>query len=86
MTTGLSLIDSSAISLLPSMMHRLENLLVTIELKELLTVAFPEGSKATALDLTGSGIDQTQTNRPPVSKIKGQIIIVLVISPGGLTE
>lgn len=39
---------ASAVSLLPSMMHRLENLLVAIELKELLSASFPEGSQVTA--------------------------------------
>lgn len=46
--TGFSSPLASAVSLLPSMMHRLENLLVAIELKELLTASFPEGSQITA--------------------------------------
>lgn len=46
--TGFSSPLASAVSLLPSMMHRLENLLVAIELKELLTASFPEGYQVTA--------------------------------------
>ncbi|XP_031480421.1 endoribonuclease Dicer homolog 4 isoform X3 [Nymphaea colorata] len=38
----------SSLSLLPSLMHRLESLLVAIELKELLSASFPEGSQVTA--------------------------------------
>lgn len=38
----------SSISLLPSIMHRLENLLVAIELKHVLSVSFPEGAEVTA--------------------------------------
>ncbi|CAN6448099.1 unnamed protein product [Victoria cruziana] len=38
----------SSLSLLPSVMHRLESLLVAIELKELLSASFPEGSQVTA--------------------------------------
>lgn len=37
----------SSISLLPSIMHRLENFLVAIELKCVLSEAFPEGSRVT---------------------------------------
>lgn len=39
----------STVSLLPSLMHRLENLLVAIELKELLSASFPEGSEVKAV-------------------------------------
>ncbi|KAH9296952.1 hypothetical protein KI387_028634, partial [Taxus chinensis] len=45
--TGFSSHLASAISLLPSMMHRLENFLVAIELKEFLAASFPEGSQIT---------------------------------------
>ncbi|KAG9456245.1 hypothetical protein H6P81_000753 [Aristolochia fimbriata] len=38
----------STLSLLPSVMHRLENLLVAIELKDLLSASFSEGSKVSA--------------------------------------
>uniref|UniRef100_A0A2P2K9Q1 Dicer-like protein 4 isoform X1 n=1 Tax=Rhizophora mucronata TaxID=61149 RepID=A0A2P2K9Q1_RHIMU len=38
----------SSISLLPSIMHRLENLLVAIELKRLLSASFPEAAAITA--------------------------------------
>ncbi|KAJ4958671.1 hypothetical protein NE237_025782 [Protea cynaroides] len=37
----------SSLSLLPSIMHRLENLLVAIELKDMLSASFPEGSEVT---------------------------------------
>ncbi|XP_068649428.1 endoribonuclease Dicer homolog 4-like isoform X2 [Aristolochia californica] len=37
----------SSLSLLPSVMHRLENLLVAIELKDLLSASFSEGSTVT---------------------------------------
>eukprot|EP01018_Ginkgo_biloba_P039622 Gb_34256 [translate_table: standard] len=39
---------ASAVSLLPSTMHRLENLLVAIELKDSLAASFPEGNQVTA--------------------------------------
>ncbi|GLJ43003.1 hypothetical protein SUGI_0892520 [Cryptomeria japonica] len=42
---GFSKYLASSISLLPSMMHRLENFLVAIELKELLAASFPEGNQ-----------------------------------------
>ncbi|RZC50978.1 hypothetical protein C5167_019405 [Papaver somniferum] len=38
----------SSMSLLPSLMVRLENLLVAIELKEIFSASFPEGSEVTA--------------------------------------
>ncbi|KAI3975519.1 hypothetical protein MKX01_038788, partial [Papaver californicum] len=38
----------SSMSLLPSLMLRLENLLVAIELKETFSTSFPEGSEVTA--------------------------------------
>ncbi|KAI3891640.1 hypothetical protein MKW92_042971 [Papaver armeniacum] len=38
----------SSMSLLPSLMLRLENLLVAIELKEIFSASFPEGSEVTA--------------------------------------
>lgn len=46
--TGFSKDIGSSISLLPSIMHRLENLLVAIELKCMLAAAFPEGAEVTA--------------------------------------
>ncbi|KAJ8768160.1 hypothetical protein K2173_021100 [Erythroxylum novogranatense] len=45
---GFSKDIGSSISLLPSIMHRLENLLVAIELKCLLTASFPEATAVTA--------------------------------------
>ncbi|XP_043720331.1 endoribonuclease Dicer homolog 4-like isoform X1 [Telopea speciosissima] len=45
---GFSKDIGSSVSLLPSIMHRLENLLVAIELKDMLSDSFPEGSKVTA--------------------------------------
>ncbi|PON81285.1 hypothetical protein TorRG33x02_229170, partial [Trema orientale] len=45
---GFSKDIGSSISLLPSIMHRLENLLVAIELKNLLSISFPEASEVTA--------------------------------------
>ncbi|GMN70654.1 hypothetical protein TIFTF001_039694, partial [Ficus carica] len=45
---GFSKDIGSSISLLPSLMHRLENLLVAIELKNELSASFPEGSAVTA--------------------------------------
>lgn len=45
---GFSKDIGSTLSLLPSLMHRLENLLVAIELKDLLSSSFPEGSEITA--------------------------------------
>ena len=44
---GFSKDIGSSISLLPSIMHRLENLLVAIELKKLLSDSFSEGSEVT---------------------------------------
>jgi endoribonuclease Dicer len=44
---GFSKDIGSSISLLPSIMHLLENLLVAIELKHTLSVAFPEGAEVT---------------------------------------
>jgi endoribonuclease Dicer len=44
---GFSKDIGSSISLLPSIMHRLENLLVAIELKHTLSAAFPEGAEVT---------------------------------------
>lgn len=38
----------SSVSLLPSIMHRLENFLVAIELKRMLSASFPEGAEVTA--------------------------------------
>lgn len=46
--TGFSKDIGSSISLLPSVMHRLENLLVAIELKCRLAAAFPAGAEVTA--------------------------------------
>ncbi|XP_022929800.1 dicer-like protein 4 [Cucurbita moschata] len=46
--TGFSKDIGSSISLLPSIMHRLENLLVAIELKSMLTAAFPAAAEVTA--------------------------------------
>ncbi|CAK7338282.1 unnamed protein product [Dovyalis caffra] len=45
---GFSKDFGSSISLLPSIMHRLENLLVAIELKCILSASFSEGAKVTA--------------------------------------
>lgn len=45
---GFSKDFGSTISLLPSIMHRLENLLVAIELKHALSTSFPEGAEVTA--------------------------------------
>ncbi|GAV83950.1 dsrm domain-containing protein/DEAD domain-containing protein/Helicase_C domain-containing protein/Ribonuclease_3 domain-containing protein/PAZ domain-containing protein/dsRNA_bind domain-containing protein [Cephalotus follicularis] len=45
---GFSKDIGSSLSLLPSIMHRLENLLVAIELKHMLSASFPEGAKVTA--------------------------------------
>ncbi|XP_012071444.1 dicer-like protein 4 isoform X2 [Jatropha curcas] len=45
---GFSKDIGSSISLLPSIMHRLENLLVAIELKSLLSDSFSEGAEVTA--------------------------------------
>ncbi|XP_068345228.1 dicer-like protein 4 [Pyrus communis] len=45
---GFSKDIGSSISLLPSLMHRLENLLVAIELKHVLAASFPEGGAVTA--------------------------------------
>ncbi|KAH0970234.1 hypothetical protein GBA52_022390 [Prunus armeniaca] len=45
---GFSKDIGSSISLLPSIMHRLENLLVAIELKHVLSASFPEGAELTA--------------------------------------
>ncbi|MCL7029021.1 hypothetical protein MKW94_016083 [Papaver nudicaule] len=46
--TGFTKEMGSSISLLPSLMQRLENLLVAIELKEIFAASFPEGSEITA--------------------------------------
>ncbi|KAK6942250.1 hypothetical protein RJ641_027627 [Dillenia turbinata] len=45
---GFSKEIGSSLSLLPSIMHRLENLLVAIELKCRLSASFPEGAEVTA--------------------------------------
>ncbi|KAH9654546.1 Dicer-like protein 4 [Citrus sinensis] len=45
---GFSKDIGSSLSLLPSIMHRLENLLVAIELKHLLSASFPEGAEVSA--------------------------------------
>ncbi|WCJ29844.1 dicer-like 4 [Euphorbia peplus] len=45
---GFSKDIGSSLSLLPSFMHRLENLLVAIELKSILSVSFSEGVEVTA--------------------------------------
>lgn len=45
---GFSKDIGSSISLLPSIMHRLENLLVAIELKNMLSTSFPEGAEVNA--------------------------------------
>ncbi|XP_010932228.2 endoribonuclease Dicer homolog 4 isoform X2 [Elaeis guineensis] len=45
---GFSKDIGSSLSLLPSLMHRLENLLVAIELKEVLLASFPEASEVRA--------------------------------------
>ncbi|XP_020109653.1 endoribonuclease Dicer homolog 4 isoform X1 [Ananas comosus] len=45
---GFSKDIGSSLSLLPSLMHRLENLLVAIELKEVLASSFPEASEIRA--------------------------------------
>nr|XP_024928613.2 dicer-like protein 4 [Ziziphus jujuba var. spinosa] len=45
---GFSKDIGSSISLLPSIMHRVENLLVAIELKNVFSASFPEGSEVTA--------------------------------------
>ena len=45
---GFSKDIGSSISLLPSIMHRLENVLVAIELKNMLSASFPEGAEVTA--------------------------------------
>uniref|UniRef100_A0A1D1YWK0 Endoribonuclease Dicer 4 n=4 Tax=Anthurium amnicola TaxID=1678845 RepID=A0A1D1YWK0_9ARAE len=46
--TGFSKDIGSSLSLLPSFMHRLENLLVAIELKDLFAASFPEGIEISA--------------------------------------
>lgn len=46
---GFSKDIGSSISLLPSIMHRLGNLLVAIELKHMLSSFFPEAAKINAL-------------------------------------
>ncbi|KAF5749551.1 hypothetical protein HS088_TW04G01520 [Tripterygium wilfordii] len=46
---GFSKDIGSSLSLLPSIMHRLKNLLVAVELKEMLCDSFPEGAEVTAL-------------------------------------
>ncbi|GMI92533.1 DICER-LIKE 4, dicer-like 4 [Hibiscus trionum] len=45
---GFSKDIGSSLSLLPSIMHRLENLLVAIELKHVFSASFPEGAEVTA--------------------------------------
>lgn len=45
---GFSKDIGSSLSLLPSVMRRLENLLVAVELKEMLSSSFQEGSTITA--------------------------------------
>lgn len=45
---GFSKDIGSTLSLLPSLMHRMENLLVAIELKEVLSSSFPEASEIRA--------------------------------------
>ncbi|XP_062159041.1 dicer-like protein 4 [Alnus glutinosa] len=50
---GFSKDIGSSISLLPSIMHLLENLLVAIELKHTLSVAFPEGAEVTCYRAKG---------------------------------
>lgn len=45
---GFSKDIGSSLSLLPSIMHRLESTLVAIELKEKLVASFPEGAEVTA--------------------------------------
>lgn len=45
---GFSKDIGSSVSLLPSIMHRLENLLVAIELKSLLSASFSEGAEVSA--------------------------------------
>ncbi|XP_062078299.1 dicer-like protein 4 isoform X2 [Humulus lupulus] len=45
---GFSKDIGSSVSLLPSVMHRLENLLVAIELKNQLSISFPEASEVTS--------------------------------------
>ncbi|XP_012844161.1 PREDICTED: dicer-like protein 4 isoform X2 [Erythranthe guttata] len=46
--SGFSKEIGSSLSLLPSILHRLENFLVAIELKDKLVAAFPEGAEVTA--------------------------------------
>ncbi|XP_022729085.1 dicer-like protein 4 isoform X2 [Durio zibethinus] len=45
---GFSKDIGSSLSLLPSIMHRLENLLVAIELRHVFSVSFPKGAEVTA--------------------------------------
>lgn len=45
---GFSKDIGSSLSLLPSIMHRLESFLVAIELKDKLVASFPEGAEITA--------------------------------------
>lgn len=45
---GFSKDIGSSLSLLPSIMHRLENFLVAIELKHVLSASFPEGAVVSA--------------------------------------
>jgi len=45
---GFSKDIGSSLSLLPSVMHRLENMLVAIELKDMLSKSFTEGAVVTA--------------------------------------
>jgi endoribonuclease Dicer len=46
--TGFSKDMGSSLSLLPSLMSRLENLLVAIELKDVMLSSFPEASQISA--------------------------------------
>lgn len=50
--TGFSKDMGSSLSLLPSLMCRLENLLVAIELKDVMFSSFPEASQISALGVS----------------------------------
>jgi endoribonuclease Dicer len=50
--TGFSKDMGSSLSLLPSLMCRLENLLVAIELKDVMSSYFPEASQISALGVS----------------------------------
>lgn len=54
--SGFSKDIGSSLSLLPSIMHRLESLLVAIELRDKLAASFPQGAEVTADSVSLFGI------------------------------